>query len=537
MKVLPTLPVVVALAATASAQAELRYDNYGTVGQRIGATMDALGDLNGDGVGEYVSGAWDGDGVGGAFRAGAVRVHDGRTGDVLHEILGTGTSEQLGWSVAGVGDVDADGLPDYAGGSRVPYRLRVWSGATHQLLHEFTGDSSGESVDGIGDVNGDGHDDIAYARIVGGLKRGEVDIVSGKDGSKIRTITSPLNAGFADSNIDYFANELTGIEDVTGDGIGDLVIGSRGADSPSVNCGRVYVYNGATGALVRTITGSNGQQLGYSVEDAGDLNGDGWHDIVAGAWQDSEAGNQMGRVMTFDGRTGAVIHSIPSDGVMGRFGYDVTGVGDADGDGRDDFAGMHERARIRVFSGATGAEILEHTASTFWNPCQVTSVGDVNGDGFSDLLFGIASATEGVPGQTNLGTVRALSACAADRYGDSGDASQPLDLGWIPGPPWDVRDGDLNITGGTPGNPVVVFLKGAPDSFDFFGVEVLFDVLSTDYGVIDALFDGNGELRFDINLGVAGFDGISMVLQAFELALPTPSGFGGSNGMELYFCE
>ena len=158
-----------------------------------------LGDLDGDGVPDY--GITDIiDSTGGPL-AGRAYVYSGADGSVLNTVEGV-AGELLGYSLASAGDVNADGVPDYVVGApgfaaivpTPPGRAIVYSGADHSVLHEFAPDTitrMGTAVSGAGDVNGDGHADL----IVGsqdaangknnGEQAGRVTVYSGADGSVV----------------------------------------------------------------------------------------------------------------------------------------------------------------------------------------------------------------------------------------------------------------------------------------------------------------------------------------------------------------
>jgi hypothetical protein len=160
---------------------------------------------------------------------------------------------------------------------------------------------------------------------------------------------------------------VAGIEDISGDGVPDL-LASTGPDL--LTGGRVYVFSGADGALVRTL--ANGSwDFGSAVAAVGDVNDDGIEDVIVG---DREVfGN--GRAHLFSGADGAPIHSFvsPNPITNGGFGASVSGVGDVDGDGVPDLAVGARRelgdtdvrsGRAYVFSGATGA-LLHELSSPF----------------------------------------------------------------------------------------------------------------------------------------------------------------------------
>ena len=189
--------------------------------------------------------------------------------------------------------------------------------------------------------------------------------------------------------------------DIDGDGIRDVLVG---ANSP----GRVHVYSGGTGAFIRTLQANpaepGGGQFGYSLSDAGDVDGDQVTDTVVGA---TVAAGGNGAVYLFSGATGTFIRRIVGQANGDRFGSSVAGAGDINSDGRDDIlvgaeandtAGANS-GRAYVYSGADGSLLrayeAESSADSFGGG--IANTGDLNGDGFTDHIVGAhnAGATSG----------------------------------------------------------------------------------------------------------------------------------------------
>ena len=135
--------------------------------------MSWVGDVDGDDHDDVLaSAAWG--------TSGAVVVYSGLTGSILHLKSGSLGGE----FVAGVGDVDDDGVPDFAGaGSSV----RVWSGADGSQLHFIPG---ADSVAGIGDLNGDGNADFVVGSPSSSFAGGLVRVFSGRDGVVLQIMAS-----------------------------------------------------------------------------------------------------------------------------------------------------------------------------------------------------------------------------------------------------------------------------------------------------------------------------------------------------------
>ncbi|NNF05028.1 MAG: tetratricopeptide repeat protein, partial [Rhodothermales bacterium] len=120
------------------------------------------------------------------------------------------------------------------------------------------------------------------------------------------------------------------VGDVDGDGIDDVATSSKGVVGTGTRDGKVYVYSSGTGELLWSYKGTvSGGQLGFGIEAAGDVNADGIPDVVAGAPNAAYA-------MVFNGRTGDVLLELESDDPTSGFGMSVKGIGDLDGDGHSD---------------------------------------------------------------------------------------------------------------------------------------------------------------------------------------------------------
>ncbi|MBK8981990.1 MAG: FG-GAP repeat protein [Ignavibacteria bacterium] len=197
----------------------------------------------------------------------------------------------------------------------------------------------------------------------------------------------------------YFGYSVSSAGDVNGDGYSDIIVGAYRYSS---NTGRVYLYdyfmkNEIVPDVKMTGEGS-GNQFGYSVSSAGDVNGDGYSDVIVGAYLYS---GSTGRAYVFFGGAGMDnVADVIMTGEAGSnyFGSSVSSAGDVNGDGYSDvIVGAYRHSsftgRAYVFFGGAGmdnaADVTmtgEATSNVFGY--SVSSAGDVNGDGYSDVIVG-----------------------------------------------------------------------------------------------------------------------------------------------------
>jgi hypothetical protein len=302
----------------------------------FGQSVASIGDTNGDGVPDLLVGAWHDDPAG-RTDAGAATLFSGANGSEIRRHDGGAAFDLFGFALAGAGDVDGDGRADYVigayladAGANATGRVTMYSGASGAALWSRSGavdDLLGYAVAGIGDVNGDGVPDVAaVAREVAnsGSERGYVLLLAGNTGAVVRTIVSP---GPFD-----FAVAVAGAGDTDGDNVPDVVVGSPVVNS---NRGGAWLFSGASGALRLTLAGSAvaGAQFGTAVAGIGDVDGDGRLDVAVGAPQDRDAGAvQTGSVRCYSGSTGALLWLRFGQASTDRFGAALCSAGDLDGD-------------------------------------------------------------------------------------------------------------------------------------------------------------------------------------------------------------
>jgi len=517
---------------------DARYDG-------LGRAVSEVGDVNKDGIDDLLVGAPLEDTNGND--SGLVRLYNGDTGTILREWNGWAGQDNLGFAVSGAGDVNGDTYPDIMiAGYRADFggagsgRVTIISGYNWGLIRTHDGlatkDFFGYDVAGMGDVNNDGWDDYAITGIqydfdsmFPGPGIGYVEVYSGVDGSVLYHLTGSANS-------DWFGCSISGVGDVNLDGHDDILIGSYGKDPNGLSkSGQVLLYSGANGSLLMSWDGdAQGDKLGIDVDGAGDVNGDGVPDIIAGAHHNDTNGSNSGMARVYSGADGSTLHTFYGDAADDLFGMSVSGGGDMDGDGLDDLlVGIRHddtngdnSGAARAFSGADGSVIWTAfgLAGDDLLGFAVAITGDMNGDGIDDCALGGSQYNDG-PGPGN-GIVQAID---------------PTDLPPPPPPPYPNLPSTFvaigsNYTDNLDGH------AGSPPSH--FGINQLHGLLRTDDPNAWCNIGQNGPCTggssgigaysgsYDLEMGAApGFAGTYAVANGLVIGLDG----GGSSNYELDF--
>jgi hypothetical protein len=275
-------------------------------GEHFGWSVASTGDVNGDGTPDVLVGAPDSTANGPA--SGYARLVSGSTRATLLTISGAG-SDRCGFSVAGAGDLDGDGQPDLLVGSpgaagNVPLggKARAHSSTSGAVLHTFSGTTVGGqlgwSVAGLGDVDQDGVRDIAVgapsANGVGTTANaGSASVYSGATGGLLQAVGGGQTG-------DRLGASVADAGDADGDGVSDVLVGAPGAGNvvPFGN-GTARIVSGRDFAMLHVFAGAQpGDALGTSVAGAGDLDGDGLADALVGTPGDDTGGGSAGATST-----------------------------------------------------------------------------------------------------------------------------------------------------------------------------------------------------------------------------------------------
>ncbi|MBI4881556.1 MAG: VCBS repeat-containing protein [Planctomycetes bacterium] len=490
--------------------------------------------------------------------------------EVVYSFQGTAPDDWFGKCVAGPGDLNGDGVADVlVDTATYPSTVTAFSGADGSILYAWTSPFSSyddTTMCGAGDVDADGFADVVIRELQ------HVKVYSGKNGLLLHALPAQGATVAAGGDLDQ-------------DGFDDVLVGGVGT---------VTAFSGYDGSVLRVLPGLGlpYDNFGVSVASAGDFNGDGWLDVVGGAPDAGAPPFDYGYAAVLSGKDAAVL--FVWFGMYRHFGLAVAGVGDVDGDGRDDvavnevpssqtftyvFAGLSaaplftffDPARprlgdsiagggdvdgdgvpdvllggygngdwpgaVRVHSGKTGMPILERfgTAALERLGASVAFAGDLDGNGLFEVIAGApaASAVPPVPGHALV-----LSNCAAFLVAAYG-AGCPGAGGFIPaidldGCPMAAGSVHFRLTGGAGGAPALLLIGVAPASLPAGGgcTLLLQPVLAALPLVLAGSQPGEGEAQLDATLPPALAPG-KITMQAFVLDAASPIGAAASNGLEV----
>ncbi|MCK6531151.1 FG-GAP-like repeat-containing protein, partial [Myxococcota bacterium] len=405
----------------------------------FGCSVAGAGDVNADGYSDVIVGAY-GYSNGSSGEGGAFAYHGSVSGLAASPNWATESNQasaSLGQSVAGVGDVNGDGygdvvvgVPQYDGGSTDEGRVYAFHGgsgglATNSAWYEEADSSSanfGYSVAAAGDVNGDGYADVvigAHNRSNGQTNEGQAHVYVGSS-SGLRS--TAIWTGESNQTSANFGRAVASAGDVDGDGLADVVVGAPYLDDGETDEGRAYVFLGSGGApstlsYWHADSGQSSAYFGCSVSGAGDVNGDGYSDIVVGAYAYDGGDADEGRAYLYLGSAAGLSTSpswtAESNQAGAAFGYAVAGAGDVNGDGYSDVLvgartyddGDTNEGRAYVYHGsssglgASPAWTAESNQADAYFGAVVSGAGDVNGDGYSDVIVGAYYYDNGESGE------------------------------------------------------------------------------------------------------------------------------------------
>ncbi len=423
----------------------------------IGSDATAVGDVDADGVGDYALGDASAGG-----NAGAVVFVSGVDGAERFRVAGAAVGDRLGSVVVGTGDLDGDGVGDAvalglpAGGSFARAISGAGGATLWQVGAQAPGAQLGARLARAGDVDQDGVADVLVDFGPAGQATDGALVLSGADGSVLRVLAP---AGLASPAV----RGLAGLDDLDGDGAPELAVGY--GDGPAA--GAVLVHDGQSGAVVHSIPAPAGElQFGQALARADDVNGDGTPDLTVGSPSGLfDATPFTSRVRILSGADGSILRTIspstPQEQNLRAFGKAVAAIDDLDGDGVGDVALSAGSYRVGCCAVAT-AEMRVYSSATgallYLGPGQAELhevVPDANGDGVSDYLVAWSGGEDGSfrDALALLGWTAPFEACPAQKPTSAGCLPQVRATGT---PSLTLGDDlTLRVDGAVPGQPGV----------------------------------------------------------------------------------
>jgi hypothetical protein len=313
---------------------------------------------------------------------------------IIHEWDGEAANDQFGWIARNIGDVNRDGVPDFVtsaptSNAAAPNAGRIYVYSTKSAKLLWKADGHANDQLGTGlEAAGDTNGDGIPDVVASAPGGGYANIYSGRDGRVLRT--------FKAENInDDFGRHVSGVGDVNHDGYADVIVGAPNNSAVGDKSGRAYVYSGKDGSILLTLSGQKANDnFGSAVAGFSDQK----HTLLmVGA--PGAGPNHAGRTYVYDGLTSTAKFTIEADETGAALGSMFLSVlGDVDGDGLPDvYASDWSNAakgpstgRVYIHSGKDGHQLFTFTGETASDGFGTSPsvAGDVDGDGHADAIVG-----------------------------------------------------------------------------------------------------------------------------------------------------
>ncbi len=395
----------------------------GQYGERFGEAVSSAGDVDGDGYADVIVGA---PGYSNCGEYGRVYVYKGSASGLYSTPFWTESCDEqgseYGTAVSSAGDFRGDGCSDIIVGAKsygchAVGRVFYYNGRPTGIYPNrgFNGPRYGEFGSSLsyGRINDDNYDDIIVGMKAYNENEGAVFVFYGATFG-LEYYFNPDCVAYGKRGVLEELGWSVGAGDFNGDGLDDIIAGSRlHSVNGNDNEGKATVYNASNFSQVWMKPIDNwhyegpqeGEMLGFSIGSAGDVNADGYEDIVVGAPYYDICGWNVGRAFVFHGRRWGLNWnpSWSENGIEGHanFGYSVGTAGDVDNDGYDDViigasgsTNEHQGGAAYVYHGrSTGLDGMAYWIG--WSDsydadygCSVSTAGDVNNDGYADVVVG-----------------------------------------------------------------------------------------------------------------------------------------------------
>ncbi len=291
------------------------------------AAIDVMADLDGDRCDDLLIGSVSAPGTSGG---GGVEARSGSTGLLLWSI--DGQEPRFGEALAAIGDVNGDRVGDFVVGAPADGggRAVVCSGATGEALRDLRPEvpraAFGVFVAAVGDVDADGTGDVLVSAHDPSLG-GQVTLFAGSTGTRLAT--------FAEERATDFGYRAVGLGDLTGDGRAEFAIGAPAFSDRQHQPGKVSIIDGATGRLLHVLAGERvGDMFGLALCSLPHWRADGRAALAVSACRGGPGG--AGYVRVFDAKSGAPLQTLAAHPAVRLYGASLVDLGDRDGDGLRD---------------------------------------------------------------------------------------------------------------------------------------------------------------------------------------------------------